>query len=743
MGSEKATATKSESESTTHRRERSAQSFVHARDFPLRRLQQTLGNNGVQRLIQTKLQIGSSEDPSELEADQTAKRVLSENSPTQPLHGCKACGAEHKCQKCKQEEARLIQAKHTPSVTSKASTKNHSVSDSALKNLGPGRPLESSVRDFLEPRFGRDFEEVRLHDDDSTATMARSLNAQAFTSGSDLFFGKNGYQPWTSAGRLLLAHELTHVIQQSGRSTLIQRKVAVDVLRDSVTPAIAAEMTDQELQDQITLLKEQLPTFTANSPEFLGAKENLMILEEEVRRRSGPQKVTRGQASTPSSSSATPQSQVVPRPPGLPLDQGFTLQPLTGLSKDVTDAIPEGKLTVISPQALGAGGGEQPGPVTPLGIVSGGSLGAGTGLTTSLNLGLRATGLASAGENSIGLVGIPSWNPIRLFTKGIGPALPESTSLLGHTAVYVRIGNRIQVVRGLSPESFAKLATRFQAVTSGKAGTPAAFGEDAWLFTKTSARSVEWAVPQEVAEQLAADLPAPGSASGVQWTGRPSVFEAPPGTCGTNCVLFAVEEAEKTLGSRVAVVTPEGPIPITSLGTEGAVVPKTAGQGQFIRVLKDVQRGTAELAPAEEALGPAVVGGMSKGLQVLKWGGRVFIVVGVVAGVAEVATAPEGKKVRTAVGAGAGFVGGLALGATAGLVCGPGAPVCSVVLGLGFGIVGAVTARAAAEEIYDVATGEAQPASRPSGPFYPTPFFFFPWRLAWCWLILRGHLSLS
>ncbi len=723
MGSEKTTPTKSESESNAHRRERSTQSFAHARDFPLRRLQRTLGNDAVQRFVQTKLQIGSSSDPSELEADQLATRVLSLNSPPPSAHGCSGCSAGHKCQKCKQEEARLIQAKAHPGVTLGAHTNAHSLSESALQNVGPGRPLESSVRDFFEPRFGHDFADVRIHDDGSTASLARSLRAQAFTSGNDLFFGRDGYQPNTSEGSWLLAHELTHVIQQSGRPARIQRKVAVDVFRDSVTPADAAEMTDKELRDQITLLKDQLPTLTVDSQDYLGAKENLLVLEEEVRKRSGTQKAAATQAQA--SSSAAPKAQAVPRPPGLPLDQGFTLQPLTGLPQNIADAIPEGKITVISPQALGTGGAQQPGVVNPFSFAEGGFTGSGTALTISLNQGLRSTGFVAAGENSIGIVGMPSWDPVRFLTKGVGPALPESTSLLGHTAVYVRIGNKIQVVRGLTPESFTKLLSRFQAIKSGKAGTAATLQEDAWLFTKTSAKSVEWAVPQEVAEQLAADLPATGSAPGVQWTGKPNVFEAPAGTqcVGTNCVLFAVEEAEKTLGSRIAVVTQEGgQIPITDLGSGGAVVPKTAGQGQFIQVLKSVESGTGELAPVEGALGPAVVGGMSKGVQVLKWGGRVFIVVGVVAGVAEVATAPEGKKVRTAVGAGAGFVGGLALGATAGLFCGPGAPVCSVVLGLGLGIAGALTARAAAEELYDEATGEARHGRRFD---YPSPGFCF------------------
>ena len=100
-----------------------------------------------------------------------------------------------------------------------------------------------------------------------------------------------------------------------------------------------------------------------------------------------------------------------------------------------------------------------------------------------------------------------------------------------------------------------------------------------------------------------------------------------------------------------------GPVPITSLGEEGAIVPGTAGQGQFIKALKGVEAGTEELAPVEGAIGPAVVGSMGKGLRYLKWGGRVFMVIGAAAAIYEVASAPEEERTRTAVEAGARLFG--------------------------------------------------------------------------------------
>lgn len=90
---------------------------------------------------------------------------------------------------------------------------------------GGGQPLPLSERAFLEPRFGRDFSRVKIHTDVRAAEMARSVNARAFTVGRDVVFGAGQYQPSTSEGQRLLAHELTHVVQQQ-RTNLktVQRK---------------------------------------------------------------------------------------------------------------------------------------------------------------------------------------------------------------------------------------------------------------------------------------------------------------------------------------------------------------------------------------------------------------------------------------------------------------------------------------------------------------------------------------
>jgi len=83
----------------------------------------------------------------------------------------------------------------------------------------PGQPLDQQTRALFEPRFGHDFSKVRMHNDAKAAESARAVNALAYTSGSDIVFSATQYQPACNSGRSLLAHELTHVIQQTQSSS--------------------------------------------------------------------------------------------------------------------------------------------------------------------------------------------------------------------------------------------------------------------------------------------------------------------------------------------------------------------------------------------------------------------------------------------------------------------------------------------------------------------------------------------
>jgi hypothetical protein len=91
--------------------------------------------------------------------------------------------------------------------------------DAYLARNPAGQPLGASARAYFEPRFGRDLSAVHLHTDAEAADSASALDARAYTVGRHVFFGASQYAPDTTDGRKLLAHELTHVVQQGARSS--------------------------------------------------------------------------------------------------------------------------------------------------------------------------------------------------------------------------------------------------------------------------------------------------------------------------------------------------------------------------------------------------------------------------------------------------------------------------------------------------------------------------------------------
>jgi len=111
-----------------------------------------------------------------------------------------------------EEEEEFLQAKelteHAPEVGRDTEAQLRAMRSS-------GQPLPESVRAFFEPRFGYDFSQVRIHTTQQAASSAQGVNARAYAVGHDIVFGADEYAPETNKGNLLLAHELTHVIQQS------------------------------------------------------------------------------------------------------------------------------------------------------------------------------------------------------------------------------------------------------------------------------------------------------------------------------------------------------------------------------------------------------------------------------------------------------------------------------------------------------------------------------------------------
>ncbi|HEY6352711.1 MAG TPA: DUF4157 domain-containing protein [Candidatus Angelobacter sp.] len=228
-------------------------------------LQQQAGNQAVQHLlrngqIQAKLAMSGPGDPQEQEADQVADHVMRSHAgastgPCTCAAGggmCEEC--QHKRQGVVAREADVVNSATSATLQRKCSCgttgscgggstalneeQTHTASigpiqrsatgppqlsdpmpmvDRALQS--PGSQLDSVTQDFMESRFRHDFGSVQIHTDDSAARSAEAINARAYTAGNHVVFGRSQYSPDSQAGRHLLAHELTHVLQQgSGKA---------------------------------------------------------------------------------------------------------------------------------------------------------------------------------------------------------------------------------------------------------------------------------------------------------------------------------------------------------------------------------------------------------------------------------------------------------------------------------------------------------------------------------------------
>jgi len=142
-----------------------------------------------------------------------------------------------------EEEEETVQAKsRSPSV-------QLNLEQRLATQKGKGQPLSAEVRAFMEPRFGVDLGGVRVHTGGEAVQLTQALKAQAFTHGQDVYFGAGKYDPGTDAGKRLLAHELTHVVQQSGGR--LQRRAA-QVVSLSTTPEMMLQrlMTREEVEER-------------------------------------------------------------------------------------------------------------------------------------------------------------------------------------------------------------------------------------------------------------------------------------------------------------------------------------------------------------------------------------------------------------------------------------------------------------------------------------------------------------
>lgn len=180
-------------------------------------------------VIQPKLSVNQPGDSYEQEADAMADKVMgmthtstNNNSFFKPA----TTGVQRKCQAC-EEEDKLVHRKesNTNEVQGSGELDNY-VSSIATS----GQPMSENSRKFFEPRFGHDFSNVKIHTDSVAAKSAQSVNALAYTSGNNIVFNQGQYAPDSASGQKLIAHELTHVVQQgaAAQTKSIQREEKKD-----------------------------------------------------------------------------------------------------------------------------------------------------------------------------------------------------------------------------------------------------------------------------------------------------------------------------------------------------------------------------------------------------------------------------------------------------------------------------------------------------------------------------------
>jgi Domain of unknown function (DUF4157)/Bacterial toxin 50 len=167
--------------------------------------------------IQAKLRVGAVDDPLEHEADRVADQVMRAPAPSASVAATPPL-ISRKCASCDEEELQKKAA--GPEGGGEAPSIVHDVLHS------PGQPLDAATRAFMEPAFSHNLSTVRVHADTKPSESASSVNALAYAAGNHIVFGAGQYVPSSRSGRRLIAHELAHVLQQSGSEPAIRRAPA-------------------------------------------------------------------------------------------------------------------------------------------------------------------------------------------------------------------------------------------------------------------------------------------------------------------------------------------------------------------------------------------------------------------------------------------------------------------------------------------------------------------------------------
>jgi hypothetical protein len=174
--------------------------------------------------FQPRLSINQPNDAYEQQADHMADQVMRMPDPSVKRPGFfkpAISPLQRKCHECEEDDKKLHRKESSTGEVHADSQLNNYVS-----SLGStGQSMSSTARQFFEPRFGYNFSNVKLHTDSVAAKSAQSINALAYTSGNNIVFNSGQYSPESDHGKKLIAHELTHVVQQGLTNQSIQRQM--------------------------------------------------------------------------------------------------------------------------------------------------------------------------------------------------------------------------------------------------------------------------------------------------------------------------------------------------------------------------------------------------------------------------------------------------------------------------------------------------------------------------------------
>ncbi|MCL4505189.1 MAG: DUF4157 domain-containing protein [Chloroflexi bacterium] len=208
---------------------RRAAGATGAKPDPRQSLRRMLSNRGI--AVQAKLTVGAADDAYEQEADRVAARALAGMTMQTPADVSRREDEGAAQRKPLAAGVRRLLQRETTGLSD--SFEAGEQVERALSHAGGGSPLPETLRTELEPKYGADFSRVQVHTGAQSEQLNRAVGAQAFTHGEHIYMGEGKYNPGTSAGKRLLAHELTHVVQQGGAG--VQRKQPGSVQRQELS----------------------------------------------------------------------------------------------------------------------------------------------------------------------------------------------------------------------------------------------------------------------------------------------------------------------------------------------------------------------------------------------------------------------------------------------------------------------------------------------------------------------------